>query len=242
MRTQIIAILIVSFVLTGCSPTTKRFKNLSHSGKAPTALAFIPLQQAALTIDNKKELLDDFEVSAGNAVEIVQDTAYDRIAETLRSGSAIPLVTRTPAGSDLMLDSSNSFSVAIREAVDSDSCLHSFTIPKREMMGKHFEEATAAIIISRMAIRNNVITVYNSPVMTFSNGQPSVMVTGSNTTSRTLEAQVEYVIWDYASNEMISFGKSIVHAPVLVSPTRDNWYTLFEKIGEQILTHMPSRA
>ncbi len=241
MRKPAAAFLLVSLIMAGCSPTTKRSINLSHTGKVPDAVALLPLQQGALTVINEKEFLDNFQAPSKGAEQSVRDTVYEHIARMLRKATKIPLISRKNADTGIILDSSNSFVLAIRETVESDSFLYSFRLPESELISRHFKGASVAIGISRIYIRNNVITVYNKPAMTFSNETPSVIVAGSNITSRTLEATMEYVVWDYASNQVVSFGESIVHAPVLVSPTRDNWITLFEKIGEQLLTHVNSQ-
>ncbi len=240
MRIATITFVTVSYFLIGCTPTTRSFVNLSHAGDSPAAVAFPTIHRDAITLENEDDVADDFGVASNDAKEMVRKQAYSHIARTLRTGTVVPLIT--PESPDLPStpDSSRSFMVTMLESIDSDSCLHSFRIPKKKTVEQYFEGADAAIVICRMAIRKNVITIYNNPTLTFSDGKPSIGVAGTNVTSRTLEATVEYVLWDYRGNEMISFGESIVHVPVLVSTTQDNWHDLFEKIGRQILTHVPS--
>jgi hypothetical protein len=112
-----------------------------------------------------------------------------------------------------------------RKRLGRDSIQYDFKILKKEGISNINPEITTAIFINNMKISR--VAGNSNNTMTGGGSLPN------------LNAKVQYIVWDYSKDDVVSCGEIERDAAIFFAATANTWRTLFKSIGRKIIRQTP---
>ncbi len=242
---SIVLFTLAQLVFVGCQSGSnvirnEKYNKLRFPGKS-VAIAPIPLD--GITVQNKDDIEDDFEMDKRKSEVIIQDSLYRKIVR--QAGSSLfrnKVHPGLPFDTFATLDDPTSFfGVSRAMKYDGKDTLVTFFVPKKEIFGE--QGPNAVVIINRIAIGRNLSgrslsmpTYVPGPTISTPGGsfQGAGKWMGGGGSSEYLGGIVEYIMWSYDENEPIAYGATNVADKFMFGMTNKVWHNFFRQVGKTL--------
>jgi len=244
MRT-IFAAVFASLLFIGCSGTTAVMnRDLQDKDFSNKKILIIPFPEDIIDIDNKDDVLDDFEDDKREPEVVIRDRLYKALKRN--SGIYLSGIKLYPGKTDsisslTMMDTANCF--IVDKGLSTDSILYKFYIPKKEVFNSN-KRPDVVLVLNRIYFSRN----FNNSVMMYTPGTTVNTPGGSFTTgghmtgggtSEFLGANVEFIVYDYDNDEFISYGNAVIESHFMFAMTKSTWEDAFYQIAREIFKKTP---
>ena len=207
----------------------------------------------SITIKNADDIEDDFPDDKRPAAAVVHDSltrAFPR-EYAKRKLKVLCAIDTLPAGSFAHQSDTAQFEYINRHIAKGDTTNYRFAIPKKQTLIDAGLKPDIGIIINKLTMGRNYSMLSYGPTFlpgntistprgTFST--PGMMMGSGGGSSESLDAMVQYVIWDYQNACEISYGNIPVSTSFFWVMTHNTWKDEFQQIAWDILKQSPLKA
>jgi hypothetical protein len=225
--------ILVSFSLLfiwGCT-SSLRFTNTGYTTHFDdSVISLMPLTKDALIVLDKNLIYSAYKKGDRSKEEMILDTLYKYINNVLLDSiKKVPVVSINSSACNNWVQDDERF-VTESKKVGADSVQMFFRVPKKE-------------VVNELSSQTNIIIMINK--ITFSKVKSGTKFTGNVATGNftgfsppIADAKVQYVIWDYSRNQIISCGEFSTQGAFMAINER-TLRTFFGYIGQELASATP---
>ncbi|MGE5353516.1 MAG: hypothetical protein ACM3Q2_12180 [Syntrophothermus sp.] len=222
------AAVVASLIFAGCGGSSKfvlnqNYENTDFTGKV---LLIAPISKDAIKVVNKEDVKDNFPKDKREPEEIIQDMVYKNIMDYAGMNLTGVKIYNSALDSSIFLSQyDKSKYLRLYEPLNNNEVLPFFYIPKKEVLYSH-------------KIRPDLILVMNR--LKFERKQRSILsILKRAKDSETLNAEFEYILYNYNKNEVVAIGEATADSPFSLNITWSTWDEITRKIAPEFFKKMP---
>jgi hypothetical protein len=209
------------------------------------SLLLMPVPASEIFISNKDDVEDDFREDKRRPELVLRDSLYlgmiSNAEDNVRPGVTVEWMDSTEFIS-LRNPSNNVFLQFSEDEIDT---AHTYFVPKKEWLIAHGQTPDLILSITKINFgRNqNFMPGTYMPGHTVSTPHGSFTVGGGfigGGSTSSLDAEFEFIIFDYQNNTWVSHGKGVASSHFLFAMTRSDWDNVFRSIVSWAVFECPA--
>ena len=243
---SILCISISLIFLISCNSNHKVLMNPNYKNKdlSDKKMMLMPIADSILIVQDKEDVIHGFKDDNRDPEIIIRESAYETINNrTKKSLKGVTFLIKDVNNNEFNSFSDSSVYFSISKKIVDDTTSIKFHIPKHEILNKENLDVDIVIVINKMIFgeKFNHHGTYYTPGNTIKTPGGSFTTPGTFTSSSTLSlnAYFEFIIYDYSENEIIAYGTDIVSTAYWPSTTKEVWISTFKSVASAIFKETP---
>lgn len=224
------AAVLASLIFAGCGGGSKFVLNQNYENADFTdkVLLIAPISKDAIKIVNKDDVKDDFPNDKREPEVIIEELAYKSIMDYAGANLTGVKIYKTALDSSIFLSQYDKLKYfRLYEPLNNNEVLPFFYIPQKEVLFSRNIKPDLILVMNRLKIERKK----RSLLSIFKRAKDS----------ETLNAEFEYILYDYNKKEVVAIGEATIDAPFSLNVTLATWDEITKKIAPEFFREMPFR-
>lgn len=243
------SILLLALIFAGCAsqgPTIIRNPEYQKVSFPEKTFTILPIKENVINILNKDDVVDDFPMDKRVPALVIRDSLFhvinlagDKLIENVKFNKL------KNAGLKVTSQDDSLNYIDIEKRIGKDSILYRFSIPNKSFLTKNNINTDFGLILTNLVFsRNNKsggvsTTVPGTTISTPGGSFTTPGHTVSSGSAPYLSLQYEFIVYDYSSNKIVTYGTSATSETIIFALTRSNWDSVFKNMIAKIIANTP---